>query len=264
MDYLKIFVHNHRAVGKVIADNANLIRDTYQYNGITWNSDFLFVPIDHTETPQNTLCRVLKTYGIREDDFIVVTHRREDARTLSVKIEQHYGDTGSPGVQIGHKFCFKRNCYEIGAINNEVLKLIKIEDRPISAAPCKKKLILKRKANHAITSTSERRISNSERYLIVQDVHENMREIIYDVKRHGHLEKASAVTSNAMQGSSRKIVIRVDFDDSPYSTNVRIYTDVTRAISQFIYIGQMNWFRNAVSREEYVRLSDLSKIIMKQ
>ena len=263
--YLTEFVHNHRTAGSIIITNANLIRDRQDAEEVRWNrEEFIFAPPDRNESPTETLLNILTQLDIKEDDFIVVTHKREHARLLSIAIEKFYGGTGAWGICVGHKFCYKKNNYPLQIINNEILTLIAIEDRTIETPfnPQRgKRLVIKRGRASRVQSTTERKPRGTNRVLIVKNSEGIITENIYDVKLHGNPEKASAVTTNAMQGSARKTVIRVDFSNMCYSTNNRLYTDITRAVDRFIYIGEKKWFHESAKRPEPQKRSNLHRRI---
>lgn len=260
--YLVRFFHNHRADGdggSIIASNASAIRNG-EADGISWDHEhFVLCPLDRDEEPVAALMRAIDRFALQELRFIVVTHRREHVDLLCRAIERKFGGTGTPGAHVSHKFAFTKNDYEIGTVNNEILNLVAIEDRPIKEPRPRTRVVFKRPRPHMAFSTTERRLSKTERYLLVSSADGEKREVKYEGSIVGRIKKASAVTSNAMQGSARETVVRVDFSPSRYSTRERLYTDVTRAERRFIYVGKAEWFREAVERPEPIPRSQLGE-----
>lgn len=260
--YLVRFYHNHRADSDdgIVASNASAVRDG-EPDAVSWDQEnFVHCPPDRDEKPEAALIRAIARFDLRERQFIVLTHRREHAARLCEVVERRFGGTGLPGAQVGHKFAFTKNDYEVGAVNNEILTLARIEDRE----PEKKRrdgssVTFKRVRPARAYSTSDRKPPGTHRYLIAEASDGSKREIPYEGAIVGRIKKASAVTSNAMQGSSREVVIRVDFGPSRYSTRERLYTDVTRAEKMFVYVGKREWFVQAVERPEPVPRSRLAE-----
>jgi len=254
------FMHNHRVKDdsdlNLLATNAIAIRAGNK-DEIYWDSNnFIFESFEDDDgsgkSPINVLMKIIDKFDLIESRFIVVTHQRKHVEILCKEIEKKFGGTGTYGIQTGHKFAFTKNAYDIGVINNEILWLHDIEDREISKNS-------KRSRSHHPQSTTDRRLPNTNRYLIAHRKNGAVLEIPYEKSIIGRVKKASAVTSNAMQGSSYETVIRVDFCKSIHSTRERLYTDVTRAENRFIYIGNLDWFDEAILRPETIPESHLEK-----
>lgn len=260
------FHHNHRVKpsARLLADNANAVLDG-DPDEIEWNQEnFVMFTPRSGETPDAAMVRAIRQFDLKEDEFIVITHQNKHRELLCKVVEKHFGGTGEAGAQIGRKFCFTKNDYEIGVINNEILTLTAIEDRPVKPA---KQVVggaviatvaAKRGRIEYKSSTKDRKSPNVERYLIVRGWDGATREILYEKNIVGRIRKASAVTSNAMQGSSRKVVVRVDFGPSRYSTRERLYTDFTRGEDMVLYVGEPSWIAEAVKRPEPIPLSHLA------
>ena len=255
--YLVRFVHNHRVNpdARLLAENANAILRGAA-NDINWNEDSFVLmspPEYNNKSPLETMLCAIDRFELMEDDFIVVTHRNRDRDALCAAIERKFGGSGESGIEVGHKFCFTKNDYGLGTVNNEILVLEAIQDR----IPRNKQ----RPKN--VRSTRDHRLLNSTRYLIARRSDDSILEVPYEGTTVGRIKKASAVTSHAMQGSARRVVIRVDYGPSIYSTRERLYTDVTRAEKTFIYVGQLEWLKAAVGRLEPVPPSHLEALANK-
>ena len=265
--YLARFYHNHRVddddVGAgLIATNASAIRSG-EAEGVIWDHEnFVMSPLRRNEDPEKTLMRAIERFDLAEASFIVVTHQRKHVEQLCKSLERKFGGSGLPGVQVPHKFAFTKNDYAIGTINNRILRLEAIEDRAVKEPRPARNVTFKRARPSQAHSTTDRRPPNTERYLITCDTEGVRREVLYDGAIVGRIKKASAVTSNAMQGGSCETVVRVDFGPSQYSSRERLYTDVTRATRRFIYVGKLEWFKEAVARPETIPRSQLDERAM--
>ena len=264
-DYLARFVHNHRAMNDedgnagIIATNASAIRRGVA-DGVQWDCErFVRSPAFAGEKPEDALMRVIDRFDLSEREFIVVTHRREHVEILCKAIERKFGGTGGPGVQVGHKFAFTKNDYALGTINNEILTLVGIEDRAVKEPRGGGNVVFKRARPIKVGSTTDRRMPKTQRYLIVCRSDGGVHEVLFEGAIVSRIKKASAVTSNAMQGSSCSTVIRVDYSPSVHSTRQRLYTDVTRAEDRFAYVGEEEWFNAAVGRSEPIPRSQLAE-----
>jgi hypothetical protein len=256
------FTHNHRVRegARALADNANRVL-AGRPDLVEWDREhFVFVAPDPSESFTDAAMRAAKLVAAREEDVVFVTQMNVHREPLCAAAERHFGGAGGHGACVGRKFCFTVNDYTrpVAVVNNEILLLLAIEDRPPKVR--RGNVTFRAAKPRRARSTSDRKPRGHERFLLFRRADGSEAEVAYDGDLVGRVRKASAVTSNAMQGSSRPVVVRVDYCWSRHKTAEQLYTDVTRAEETFVYVGRKEWFDRAAKNREPETLSHLSRV----
>lgn len=252
IDSLAEFGHNHRVRegAKLVCDNANRVA-AGNASEIEWNSEN-FVLLESEDSVASVISIV---EGLNVQDYVVVTRTNADRKEICSAIEslrggkeierRHPRARDVDAAVVGQKFCFTKNDYELGLINNEILILDGILD------------VRRTETRRLARCTKDPKPRHGwNRKLLIRTLDGRKRIIPWDPKKTT-VKKAACVTSNAMQGSSAKIIVRADFGASRFSTRERLYTDITRAEEQFHYVGKKEWFDQACARKEPPKRSHL-------